>query len=346
MTTTIRISDPIDLVKVVPYQLGYHPDHSLVLIGLRRKQIGIVQRLDLPTLPHDCGAAATLMAGHLQADGCTAGVIVVYEDLEGEGAAAGEALARRLRADRIDVVEHVVVRNEQVFFPAMGEQASRPVAGVALPPDDQVPAIADFVAVGRRPAPSRTALDERIAPEEGPLRERVRVAAVRLASVRPVRTNRAKAMSDWGSFLDVRDQAWFSGPLPSAAAAARMGHSLRDLALRDVLTACLCPGTLELEVFEPELQALARAHLSPSVLVEPDRLVERLTWLARHTPQGHAPGVLTVLASLTWYLGDGAFTRVVLDRVLALDPAYRLALLLERMLDLAIRPVQAHSSTG
>jgi hypothetical protein len=72
MTTTIRITDPVDLVKVVPYQLGYHPERSLVLIGLRRKQIGLVQRLDLPTLPRDCEAAADLMAGHLRKDGCTA----------------------------------------------------------------------------------------------------------------------------------------------------------------------------------------------------------------------------------------------------------------------------------
>ena len=43
-----------------------------MLIGLRRKQIGLVQRLDLPTLPRDCEAAADLMAGHLRKDGCTA----------------------------------------------------------------------------------------------------------------------------------------------------------------------------------------------------------------------------------------------------------------------------------
>ena len=84
MTTTIRITDPVDLVKVVPYQLGYHPEHSLVLIGLCRKQIGLVQRLDLPTLPQDCAAAAQLMVAHLRADGCTAAVLVVYEQTDGD----------------------------------------------------------------------------------------------------------------------------------------------------------------------------------------------------------------------------------------------------------------------
>ena len=79
---------------------------------------------------------------------------------------------------------------------------------------------------------------------------------------------------------------------------------------------------------------------------EDDRLVERLCWLAPHTPEVHASAVPSVLASVTWHLGDGTLTRVALDRALALDPSYRLALLIERMVDLAIRPGRALSSTG
>ena len=61
---------------------------------------------------------------------------------------------------------------------------------------------------------------------------------------------------------------------------------------------------------------------------------------------GALPAVLTVLAALTWHLGEGTLTRMALDRALALEPGYRLALLLERMVDLAIRPGQVLSSTG
>jgi hypothetical protein len=378
MTTTIRITDPVDLVKVVPYQLGYHPQRSLVLIGLRRKQVGLVQRLDLPTLPRDCAAAADLLVGHLKQDGCTGAVVVVYEECEGAGALAAAAMVARLQAGRFDVVEHVVVRDGAVFFGSSPGLADRPVTGVLLPPDDQVPVVADYVARGRRPAPSRGALDERIAPVDGPLRERVRVAAVRLGALRPVRSKRRQALTDWGAFLDVRDDAWFAGTLPSAAATARMCHSLRDLQLRDLVTSWLCPGTLELTAFEDDLRELALAHLPrgrawtpPSdsadtmgqastrpggrravndlatpPIDEDERLIERLCWLARHTPDVHAAAVLSVLASLTWHLGDGTLTRIALDRALALDPGYRLALLIERMLDLAIRPGRVLSSTG
>ena len=105
------------------------------------------------------------------------------------------------------------------------------------------------------------ALEARIAAHDDPLRERVRVAAMRLGALRPVQGSRGKAMADWGAFLDVGDEAWFAGRTPSAAAVARMCHSLRDLHLRDLITAWLCPGTLELDAFSADLVDLAHAHL-------------------------------------------------------------------------------------
>ena len=50
-----------------------------------------------------------------------------------------------------------------------------------------------------------------------------------------------------------------------------------------------------------------------------------------------APGVLTVLAAVAWAGGDGALALTSLDRALAADPEYTLALLLERMVTYGIR---------
>ena len=58
----------------------------------------------------------------------------------------------------------------------------------------------------------------------------------------------------------------------------------------------------------------------------------------RVVPDEHAAAPLTVLAHLAWWLGDGALARTCLERALAAAPGYRLALLLERMLDLGVRP--------
>jgi hypothetical protein len=71
------------------------------------------------------------------------------------------------------------------------------------------------------------------------------------------------------------------------------------------------------------------------------RVERRLCELSAALPDVWAVSTLTVLASFTWWRGDGALTRIALDRALRVDPNYRLAQLLEHMVDLAIRPEQA-----
>jgi len=56
-------------------------------------------------------------------------------------------------------------------------------------------------------------------------------------------------------------------------------------------------------------------------------------------PDDLAIPALSVLASYVWWRGDGALARIALARALRCDPDYRLAQLLQRMVDLAIRPV-------
>jgi hypothetical protein len=73
------------------------------------------------------------------------------------------------------------------------------------------------------------------------------------------------------------------------------------------------------------------------------RIERRLCELSAALPDVWAVPTLTVLASFTWWRGDGALTRVALDRALRFDPHYRLARLLERMVDLAIRPERARA---
>jgi hypothetical protein len=69
-----------------------------------------------------------------------------------------------------------------------------------------------------------------------------------------------------------------------------------------------------------------------------DGLVERLAMVCRAAPPELSPGPLTLLAHVVWWLGDGALARTALDRALEVDPDYRLATLLARMVDVAARP--------
>lgn len=440
MTTTIRVSDPIDLVKVLPYQLGFHPADSLALLGIRDRHLGLVQRADLPTGPEELAGLVEVMAANLDRDGCPAAVVIVYESQPDVGAQAGRELVRRLRTGGVAVTDHLVVRDGLVYFPE-SPAACRDGGGVPLPRDCDVPAVADFVALGANPSPSRVALSARVDADDGPVARRVKAAADRLDRLVP-RTLTVRAMADWGRLLDVTNPG-FGGAPTSAAAAARMAVSLLDVQLRDLITAWLCPDTLPPSAFDPWLVALARTRLPagrhddadmppgtdrpaavptgtagqragvdacgpegqprdlPTTMPQPEAVtagphltavpqaahgddgpppafesrshplrrtagpewhrsavdaggphdlddvdpieasalvVDRLCWLARHTPQDLAPGVLTVLASYAWWLGDGALASVALDRALTINPAYRLAQLVEKMVHMAIRP--------
>jgi hypothetical protein len=93
----------------------------------------------------------------------------------------------------------------------------------------------------------------------------------------------------------------------------------------DVLPAPLCHDA------EPGLDPAEHAARS-------QRLECRLVGVCAALPEAWSAAPLTVLASFTWWRGDGALTRIALDRALAVDPDYRLARLLSRMVDLAIRP--------
>ena len=132
---------------------------------------------------------------------------------------------------------------------------------------------------------------------------------------------------------------------------ARLAVSLTDVDLRDALVAWICPGALTLDLV-PEALREQMVDVLPAPLrhdAEPgldpaehaarsQRLECRLMGVCAALPEAWSAAPLTVLASFTWWRGDGALTRIALDRALAVDPDYRLARLLTRMVDLAIRP--------
>jgi len=123
--------------------------------------------------------------------------------------------------------------------------------------------------------------------------------------------------------------------------------SLQDIEIRDGLVAWLAPGTLNINELGEQVQELIRGletsrgeeHFDPASAASQIAVQDALVRLCAMLPDQVATPALSVLATFTWWRGDGALTRVALDRALRCDPDYRLALLLQRMVDLAIRPV-------
>ena len=73
---------------------------------------------------------------------------------------------------------------------------------------------------------------------------------------------------------------------------------------------------------------------------EREDLLHRVLALCRSVPDqcpDEAAAVCTVAAHVAWVGGDGAIARAAVDRAVRLAPDYRLARLLERLVDTGLR---------
>ncbi len=82
MTSTLRVSEPRELLALIPHQLGFSPTNSLVLVSLRtpRSQVGLVARVDLEDLAdREFGPQlARSLVAHLDSDRAVRCILVCY----------------------------------------------------------------------------------------------------------------------------------------------------------------------------------------------------------------------------------------------------------------------------
>jgi hypothetical protein len=369
--TQIRLRGPADVVAVLPYQLGYHPQDSIVVVALHDRSVGLIERLDLPR-PQDAEAAARVLLGPLLRDRPEAVLLVGYETAAGSSRPALDALRRLVVEAELDVVDRLVVRDGRWFAIDCADTCCPPSGTLVQVADS--PAVAEYVGLEVSPLTGRSAIAALVAADPA-LVEAVDAAladaeladaepddaepdevgdtgagqhdAAQPGSDRSETARRLEALAGWAVVCDVSGDATDVEDLGPAEVAVLV-RSLEDVELRDGLVAWLCPGTLPLDVLPADLVDALRCTLpaptwhsrSPdgSAAIAARRLVARLQALVRSVPDEHAAPALTVLANLAWWHGDGALARTCLDRALEALPGYRLARLLERMLDLGVRP--------
>jgi hypothetical protein len=380
MTTTIRLRGPADIITVLPYHLGYRPADSLVVVCLRANRIGVVGRVDLSPAEVDPDLAAVELLPVVVRERPDAVVLIGFETSAGQAEPTSVAMREAIRSAGIRVLDRLLVRDGRWWSLDCGGDCC-PAEGQAVQGDDEVPAVADYIVRGRRPAPTRAELAGRLQSQPDAAQE-TRCAAL-LHDLRTTRGSRStlqrrrrRMFQAWARILDIApadpDAGTGSAPARGDEAWAWAVVSLVDVSVRDLLIAWMCPGTLDLSVFPSSLRRLAETELpsrrdllgwagvdlgpvdsgeleegagaltdaidEPAGDVAHDGLVDRLAMVCREAPSELSPGPLTVLAHVVWWLGDGALARTALDRALDVDPDYRLAMLLGRMVDVAMRP--------
>jgi hypothetical protein len=205
-------------------------------------------------------------------------------------------------------------------------------------PTEVASAVAEFIGIGSAPLPDRQSLAEQI--EAGP--------AARDVDELLCRGRESISTPAGGEAQNRLAEAWArvltigSAPITTADAAVAL-QSLTDISTRDGIASLLIPNNLDLETLPEDTQALVRRITSVHAVDHDEdpttgAMKARLIDLCQHATDEHAAPILTVLATYSWWHGDGALARVAIDRALRCDPSYRLARLLSLMLDEGIRP--------
>lgn len=302
---------------------------------------------------------ATWLTGPLVRDGASAAIVVAFEDEADRSVPASLAVAEHLEQAGVEVLDVMVVRDGRRYSPRCDRDCC-PSEGIALPDPADVVGVAEYVARGRAPLTSRSAVDALV--QGDPAASAGVAAAIEAREGMPRRRLRRRSASAWAEVLrpprtdgSARDGGGRDGLSRgrgvqhlSPTVVADLALGLRDIAWRDAVIAWLAPGVLPLADLQRSAVRLLESTM-PSwggmgFDGEPgegsDEVLRLLVALCRSLPDETAQdtaAVCAVVAHVAWAGGDGTVARAAIERAQHLAPDYRLAALLAKLIDNGIR---------
>lgn len=335
----LRLSTPAGLLAAVPGLLGFTPSNSVVVLALSGRRVGVTMRVDLPEPAADerpmiDDVVPRVLRAAPHADQA---VVVVYpaeaaghRDLLPWRGFVGE-LADALEAGGLELRDALCVSGDRWFSYLCDDDECCSPQGAPLEGSDALRVRSGLALAGVAPLPDRAALVAEVAPTFGPVRH----------TVADLVDERSTALVDRLG-LAASTEATQEAP----AELARALESWRDEAI-DTVAAVLRGGRADESETADVLLALADVRVRDTVLWDLmaedspalwDHAATTLAQATRRAPDGAVAPVATVLAIARWQHGDGVRARVALDRALADEPGYSLALLVMQALDRGLPP--------
>ncbi len=357
-----------ECIVTVPYQLGYHPHCSLVLICLGpgqttgsrsgRAALTLTARVDLPAPGQEPMVLDALLPALRRSETCGMIAIVFDDDrtyaapmrLLGVLTAAAltehveVAALARVCGDRwlsIPVCDQKAVGRADAPVHPESRRSPTPNGWLALPAASDVPGVANYVLAGRSPLSDRQALAQVFGRSKGDLASGTTAHTARLRGDHGESPLRAEVLTGAARALGlvVRSQggALPAGLTPSDLACCAL--ALEQVLFRDAVLEVLSGGLSgPAGAAQPVLSALRSQLGRPA----PDlaNLPIRLAAVAGQLPESAAPALLSVVGYLAWCRGEGAVANIAIETALDIDPSYSMARLIDQALAAAVSPPQ------
>ncbi|WP_199042672.1 DUF4192 domain-containing protein [Glycomyces salinus] len=305
-TTPIRLTSPADLLSAIPYLLGFEPEHSLVVQGLRGNNLQCTFRVDLPGGIDHLDHLVT-MTEQVKTNDCDAVILIAYGETELATACLDRA-ASDYAASGIQVLDRLRVTDHH-WYSQNCRDGCCPPQGTPLPETTDITTA--LTVAGARRHPGREAITALLDPAD---------EHQRAAVARAVEDDLAAACDlSWADQCERDLQAvdhWLgSDEPPGPDGIATLGLGLGDLRVRDYAL-----------------------HASDQRRTDTRRPVDLWLWVARHLEDDLAAPSATVAGWCAYRTGNGVLALECFEHALKVCPNYRLAQMLTAALQAGIPP--------
>lgn len=302
MTT---LTSPHDLLAAIPFLIGYHPENSLVLVALKDDTVGMAMRVDMPT--DIAPESYDLLASHFQREAADAALIVAYVDLQTDPEPVLINTSAALLRAGISIKESLIVSDGRYRSMLCHDSECCPPLGSPIPDIDSSRIAAEHVIAGHpMPYANVSGLVQSIAALPSAMEESWQ-CEVQAFWVESDSENLLDLQRDGATaVIDLAGEYTQGRGAEDRELAARVIGRISDIQVRDF--------------------ALG-SHNDETA----DAYWQMWRDLLLIAPRGFVAPIASIFAALAYERGEGALAHKALDRALADDERYSLALLLRRV---------------
>ena len=302
MTT---LTSPHDLLAAIPFLIGYHPENSLVLVALKDDNVGMAMRVDMPT--DIAPESYDLLASHFQREAADAALIVAYVDSQSDPEAVLINTSAALLRAGISIKESLIVSDGRYRSMLCHDSECCSPLGSPIPDIDSSRIAAEHVIAGHpMPFANVSGLVQSIAALPSAMEESWQ-SEVRTFWIESDSENLIDLQRDGATaVIDLAGEYAQGRGAEDRELVARVIGRISDIQVRDYAL-----GSHNEETADAYWQ-----------------MWRELLLIA---PRGFVAPIASIFAALAYERGEGALAHKALDRALADDERYSLALLLRRV---------------